>query len=75
MATIIVPILEIKKLKFREEKVSDLPKVTQVISTGLRFETEQLSVENHIQHHSLSRKERERGGCRNLKYYFLRCTS
>lgn len=35
MATIIVPILEVKKPKFREEKLSDLPKVTQLISIEL----------------------------------------
>lgn len=35
VATIIVPILEVKKPKFREEKLSDLSKVTQLISIEL----------------------------------------
>lgn len=52
VGTVTVPILDIRKLKFREEILSDFPKVTQLTSMELRFEPDQLNPKTHTHNHS-----------------------
>lgn len=57
MATITVPILEIRKLKFKGEKLGNLPKITQLISVELRFEPDYLGTKIYTHNHAFFKKE------------------
>lgn len=46
------PHLEIRKQKFGEEKLGDLPKVTQLRSVELRLEPDQTNTKTHTRNHS-----------------------
>lgn len=62
VAALTVPILKIRKLTFRKEKLRGLPKITQLMSVELRFEPDRLNTKAHSRNHSFQRKEMGGGG-------------
>lgn len=62
VSALTVPILKIRKLTFRKEKLRGLPKITQLTSVELRFEPDRLNTKAHSRNHSFQRKEVGGGG-------------